>query len=234
MSSLAFFPDGKILVAGGFEPKLLAWNVEDGKELASVTLTQAVINMQVSPDGKSMLAPGDPVIVWDTSTWKERGTIKPGGLSVAFQPGTRMVAVAGGRTVKFWDMDSWKENRSIDVMAFQLAFSPDGKLIATGTGPQGVTLVDAESGKVVRTLKEDRPSPMARFEFCAGGKVLVKANTDQTVTLFDVDTGKVLRKVKTPGTDNFKVHSLRVTADGKTFAWVTSDRPSVVKVLRLD
>src|SRR5205085_1684790 len=52
--SLAFFPDGRTLLAAGQEPFARAWNVADGREVRRYPADSAVMGAALSPDGKTV------------------------------------------------------------------------------------------------------------------------------------------------------------------------------------
>ncbi len=112
--SVAFTPDSKLLAAGTRYGVTKVWD-NDGHEVASLKgkHTGDVWAIAFSADGRT-LAVGDgdwnkpsDVVLWDTTTWKERARLKHTNevLCIAWHP-TKPVLAAGAwdKTVKVWDV----------------------------------------------------------------------------------------------------------------------------------
>ena len=128
--SVAFSPDGKLLVSAGgseFKPErnggkttgqVKLWDVTAGKELGELTgHTNKVFSAVFSPDGKT-LATGSAdqtVRLWNVATRKQRAVLEGHAdavWSVAFSADGKTVASASAdRTVKLWDAATGKERR---------------------------------------------------------------------------------------------------------------------------
>ena len=112
--SVAIAPDRKMIAAGIRYGGLRVWDAESKKEIASLSAhigeTWAVA---FTPDGKMLASgggdwnkPGE-VRLWDTSTWKERATLKHTGevLCLAISSdGHSLAAGSWDRRVKIWDL----------------------------------------------------------------------------------------------------------------------------------
>ncbi len=95
-------------------------------------------------------------------------------------------------------------------------FSPDGKLLAIDDGPkQTVTLLDAATGSVVRTLPP-LSSHVACFAISKDGKRLAAAGHDRTVKVWEINDGHELVTIG-PLPGDF-VLDLEFTPDGNRLA----------------
>jgi WD40 repeat protein len=112
--SLAYAPNGKLLAAGTRYGITKVWD-GTGEEVASLKgkHTGDVWAIAFSADGKTLAtADGDwnkpsDIVLWDTATWKERGTLKHSNevLCIAFHPKKPLLAAgAWDKTVKVWDV----------------------------------------------------------------------------------------------------------------------------------
>lgn len=112
--SVAFSPDGKLLAAGNRYHTVRVWNVETRKEVTTLTGHMSdVWSIAFSPDGKTLAAADtdwkkpSKVKLWDTTTWKERGTLDVPGeiLSIAYSPKGEWLAVGSwDKTVRVFAM----------------------------------------------------------------------------------------------------------------------------------
>jgi WD40 repeat protein len=147
-------PDGKILAAvSGKAPgnpyptlgSIALWNLPAGEERD--TLSGGFTCVAFTPDGKTMLAGGEGIVLWDLATGQELATLKAhrgNVLSLALTADGKTLASAATYydakakndlgEVKLWDMESQRV-RSVLKGFFtpprSMAFAPDGKTLAT-------------------------------------------------------------------------------------------------------
>jgi WD40 repeat protein len=209
--SVAFSPDGKLLVfAGGseFKPERNAgkttgqvklWDVAAKNELGEFIGHQSkVFSVIFSPDGRT-LATGSAdqtVRVWDVATRKQRTVLAGHGdavWSVAFSPDGKTVASASAdRSAKLWDVAAGGEHATLrghedEVRA--VAFSPDGKTLATGSADWTVRLWNLTTLKE-RTVLGAHRGGVHCLAFSSDGITLATGSADETVKLWDVTTWK--------------------------------------------
>jgi hypothetical protein len=140
--ALAFTPDGKTIVRGGYGG-LWMWDVVSGAELPGLQgdfgtrgARTRVRRLAFSPDGRLLATAGDGCVrLWEMATRRPVLDL-PEGNEVAFSPDGRFVAVAAPeKHVLLSDVAGGKECLRLTVEAEgveSLAFSPDGKRLVGG------------------------------------------------------------------------------------------------------
>jgi hypothetical protein len=152
MFAVAYSPDGKLLVASGYEEgseSIRLWNTGNW-QLTKIPVSETVIKLVFSPDGTMVAAVGyGGVRLFDTSSHNPIGTSfgdiagvnkQHGVTSLAFSPDKRTLAVGDENgNIRIWDVAQRVAQRSVDAPMMightgtvsSLAFSPDGKLLAS-------------------------------------------------------------------------------------------------------
>ncbi|MCL1468120.1 WD40 repeat domain-containing protein [Argonema galeatum] len=108
INSLAFSPDGKILVSGGDDFSIKLWDVSRAEELKSGKHSSKVRTVAFSPDGK-LIASGDDrgyIKIWDVETMQSMIVPRHDSAvtSVAFSPdGKTLASGSKDKTVRFWE-----------------------------------------------------------------------------------------------------------------------------------
>ncbi len=141
----------------------------------------------------------------------------------ALAPDGKTIAVGGNgiRPVRLLDTTTGKELRqmkgTMNGSSF-LAFAPDGKVLASSYYGNQITLWNAETGDVLRTIGTGQQR-MPTFSFSGDGKRLVTGNDGfgQTnpLTIWDVATGKQVVQIEP--IQNYNLRAI-LSNDGKTMA----------------
>ncbi len=150
-SGIGFSADGKYLIAGNEQGKLLVWNCDSWRLDRELSAHQNRITaVSWSPDGKhvatasqvrhSGFARGE-IKIWNTSTWQVVRQVQHHDeriRSVDFSPDGHWLLVASAdANVSIWNLDDGKCIRSFRAHAAQVAsarMSRDGSLLATASG----------------------------------------------------------------------------------------------------
>src|SRR5262249_26418445 len=151
VASVAFGPDGKTLVTGGWDKLVRLWDIRTGAELrAFPSREQPVRQVAVSPDGRRIASVGyhlgndGGVRGWDAASGKvvrEVEGVADARGGMAFSPDGRFLALASGLdAVRLFEVESGRLVRSMGASPRQeyplpvpLAYSPDGRTIAVGS-----------------------------------------------------------------------------------------------------
>jgi WD40 repeat protein len=115
---VAFSPDGKTLAAGNRYGTVRVWDVASRKEIKTLTgHASDVWAIAFSPDGKTLAAADtdwkkpSKIKLWDTATWKERGSLPCPGeiLCLAYSPkGNWLAAGSWDKTVRIFAIEQKK------------------------------------------------------------------------------------------------------------------------------
>jgi WD40 repeat protein len=153
LTSVAFSPDGKRLVAGSIDQTLRLWEVDTGRLITTYEGHEGIIwSVAFSPDGETIASASEDrtVRLWNVSDGSgnliDRTSIKTFTghtnrvWSVTFHPNKNLVASGSwDGTVRVWNVDA-----NTDELALQepfamynrevlsIGFSPDGRLLAVG------------------------------------------------------------------------------------------------------
>jgi WD40 repeat protein/tRNA A-37 threonylcarbamoyl transferase component Bud32 len=160
----AFSPDGKLVATASADGEVVKlWDVQTGKEEASLGKAAGFAQAVFSPKGKwvaaigsyeDMVIPDRAVWVWDAKTHQSSRVLRGQGktiLCLAFSPNEQLLAT-GSRdgTLTLWDLRTGQEvstYRGHEGGVLAAAFSPDGRRVVTLDGDD-----------VVRTWDATRPS----------------------------------------------------------------------------
>jgi WD40 repeat protein/uncharacterized caspase-like protein len=235
VTSVAFSPDGRLILSGSGKPK-------SGAE-------------------QTKAASGETMKLWDVATGKEvRGfPVEGEGVdAVAFSPDGRL-ALSGGRdqTMRLWDLATGTELRSFPGITGRtrfvskitsVAFSPDGRFALSGnsydklmgadrrtglTNAANTRLWDVNTGQEVRSFAVPSEtitkvagelwSNPTRAIFSPDGR-FVLTNNGGSVRLSDVATGRELRRFRGHSSGVF---AATVSPDGR---WLLSQNGGTLKL----
>ena len=180
-----------------------------------------------SPDGtKLAVATGNGVWLYDAQTGQE--LVQCAGhidkvFNLAFRLDGKILASVGlgdDQTIRIWDVQTGKNLRTFKQQAWDVAFSPDGKTIVCGDASHKVYLLDADTGKLLRTFigHTGYDYHVQNVAFSPDGKTIAGMGSHSgTVILWDANTGKLLRTF--PGEANQTGLNLLVfSPDGRMLA----------------
>ncbi|MEW5870676.1 MAG: NACHT domain-containing protein [Chloroflexota bacterium] len=193
-NSVAFSPDGRYLVSGYDNGKVILWDMAS-QQITGRTLGEHsnwVSCVAFSPDG-GMAASGSgdgTIFLWDTATYQPVSQPLAGHVGgvtgVAFSPDGQTLASGGSdKTIILWDVatlkpvDQFLTGHSGSVK--NLTFSPDGNILASGSG-SWIYLWDVAKQQPIG-------QPLAGYEsvaFSPDGQTLAYGANDGTIILWNI------------------------------------------------
>jgi RNA polymerase sigma factor (sigma-70 family) len=234
-AAVAFSPDGRVLVTGGRDGKVVLWDVPTGKELARLDgHKKGVTGLAVLPDGKTLVTggAGGSVLAWDLAArrllWKSAGGAAVTALALA-PDGSSLASAAGGNQVLRWETATGRPLPAAVVgdpkeAVHSVAFSPDGKRLLAGGQ---VTLNRGTSHSEfhvldVATLKElaratGAPRGIDKLPGAAAAPAPVAYSPDGRTWAGGASDGQLFLGGKPAATGHKRgVAALAFTPDGKT------------------
>ena len=223
INALAFTPDGKKLVVGGYH-ELTVWDYAEAKlEKRIHTRSERAKAMVFLPDGKLAVAGSRPGQEGDVRIYNLNApgkmvngfTILDGVndkavlvnhllevddevLALAISPDGKKIASGGcDRLVRVWDLATGKLEHAIENHAdwvFGIAFSPDSKLLITGSRDKTAKVWDLAAKESVLTFP-DHQNTVYAVGISGDGKTGFSAGEDGNVRQWHVtDASKQLGK----------------------------------------
>jgi WD40 repeat protein/transcriptional regulator with XRE-family HTH domain len=228
--SLAFSPDGKLLVTSDANGNIWLWQVfVHGEQLLTFQgHTSWVRSIAFSPDGSNTDSSStyQTVKLGHVSTNQYLNSLPepPDGIrTVAFSPDGQILS--GGcmnRTVKLWDTSTGQCLQTLQGHTSSVkyvTFSPQGKILASGSDDKTVRLWDILDGKCLRTLEHS--NGIWSVAFSPKGNILASGCDDQKVHLWNVNTG--LCRTTLQGHKSW-VFSVAFSPDGNILASGSKDK----------
>ncbi|MEP3482459.1 MAG: SHD1 domain-containing protein [Fuerstiella sp.] len=142
ITSLCFSADGKFALSGSADKEARYWEVETGKQLASLGgFSGKVKATRITPDGKLLLATdGEVLQIYDVAGSKMVRQVKVGsswaaGQSAAFSPNGLLLAVGDGYDFHLWNLVTFTELPTIEgtAIGWSAVFCPDNRHFLSGS-----------------------------------------------------------------------------------------------------
>lgn len=211
--SLAMAPDGRTIVAGNGEGRLVVWDLATEEIVRSAPVHEEwTFGVAFHPSGKLLATGGGDNLIklWNWPELTEAGRFvghDDDVHGIAFTPdGRTLVTTSDDWTVRIWDVASRKLRHVLDGHSATipgLAISPDGRLAASASRDGTVRLWNIADGVLVSELKGHTDDVMS-VAFHPNGKELATASYDRTVIRWNLRTRRPIQKL--PGHKDWVFH----------------------------
>ena len=218
---VSFSPDGRFIVAGGYDNDVTLWDVASGNLVHTLTgHSDEVHSVVFSPDGTKIVSGSHDMTIrlWDAMSGeliKALGSPARLVTSVAFSAdGGKILTGSWDNRLRLWDGLTAQLIRTFEGHSDAVngvAFSPDGMRLASGSDDTTVKLWDAATGALIATF-EDHSHAVYAVAFSPDGRRFVSSSDDKTIKLRDVSSGNLIRTVE--GYEG-RVNSLVFSSDGR-------------------
>ncbi len=214
VSSIAFSPDGKLLVSGSNDKSCRLWEVKSQKPVGQPLTghTDEVHTVAFSPDGK-LLASGSSdgsCRLWEMESQRPVGQPLIGHTSyvysVAFSPDGRLLASGSwDDSCRLWEVESQKPVGQPLIghcdYVTSVAFSPDGRFLASGSYDKSCRLWEVKSQKPVGQPLIGHTHYVSSVAFSPDGRLLASGSWDKSCRLWEVVSQKPVGQPLTGHTD---------------------------------
>jgi WD40 repeat protein len=214
-----FLPDGRRAILArsrDWDPKtgppktadLVLWDVEAGREVQHRPVSPAPFCLDVSPDGRWLLALNTrdadetysqrELVVRDAATWEPvlARTDPPFyGRYAVFARDSRTILVGTKDGVALIEVPSGRVRSTYgpcDGSPIAVAISPDGRRVAAaGSGKAGsvVHVWDAASGAEMHAIPQTAVESVVTLDFSPDGRRLASAGFDAKIKIWDAESG---------------------------------------------
>lgn len=231
ITSVAFSPDGALLVAGTEQGIIKIWELSTGNEIRTLTgLSDFVHSIAISPDGKLITSASNDVIqLYELSTGQEVRTLSGHSAiiqGVAFSPDGQILASGGNdQTIRLWNPNTGETIRTLSRtnLIDAVKFSPNGQILASSDRSNKITLWNPNTGEEIRTLSGHSRKIFA-VSFSPDGQILASGSGDKTIKIWQIETGTLLHTLTGHSGWFAAVNSVAFSPDGQLLASSSDDK----------
>jgi len=213
--SLAYSPDGKLVVTAGEDGIVRTWSAADGSGVENYQGHAGAVKAVAFAAGAVISAGSDgKTIVWDQQPeWKLVRTIGSAtGTSpltgrvntVRFSPDGKLLATGSGEPSRSGELKLWNVQTGAAVSEIKNAhsdtvqsvdFSGDGKSLVSGAADKFVKVWNVADGKLIKSF-EGHTHQVLGVSLKRDGRIIASAGADASVKVWSLVTGEVVRTIK--------------------------------------
>jgi energy-coupling factor transporter ATP-binding protein EcfA2 len=195
VNSVAFSPDGQMIVSGSDDNTVRLWDIQGNPIGQPFQEHEDSVNLVAfSPDGQMIVSVSDDntVRLWDIQgnpIGQPLHGHKSAVWSVAFSPDGQKV-VSGGKddTVRLWDIQGnpiGQPFQGHEDSVNSVAFSPDGQKVVSGSYYNTIRLWDIQGNPIGQPF-QGHGHGVNSVAYSPDGQMVVSGGNDETVRLWDI------------------------------------------------
>lgn len=198
--SLAYSPDGKMVVSGSLMGTLCLWDTETHELITTFKEPSGPIYaVAFSPDGETIVSGlhNGIVRVWTIKTGESihfKGHIKA-IVGVAFSPqGEIILTGSEDNKARLWNSKTGERVLTLKGHTDEIAcvaFSPTGEKVLTGSEDKTARVWSSKTGELLLTLKE-HDCTVSAVAWTPDGKTILTGSNDKKACVWSATTGKML------------------------------------------
>ena len=198
VNSVAFSPDGQMIVSGSWDETIRLWDVNTGKNLETITeyWSSGIYSIAFSPDGQTLASRiADETIRFGMSIQVSKRRyfrdMRMVFLALRFSGWSDARKWKLGQTIRLWNVTSGGLLKTLighENSVRSIAFSPDGRTLASGSYDKTIRLWDANTGEPLKTFTGSE-NLVWSVAFSPDGQTLASGSPDGTIGLWNVTSG---------------------------------------------
>lgn len=203
---LAISPQGDSLVSANSDSHLLrVWDVKTGQSIKILAGHESILWAVAFSQKGDVLASGGndhTLRLWDTQNMESIFSFKGYSMaitSIAFSPVDPLILLStcDDGVVRMWNVETG-QNQSIfkkaDQFVWKAVFNPIATMIACSFGSGLVHLLDVQTGKILRSVKDDG-KPFGMSVFSPDGQMLITGGNKASI--WDINTASLITTLTT-------------------------------------
>ena len=236
--SVAFSPDGQILVSGSKDKTIKIWRLDDGELLATLAgHSDQICAVAISSDGQTLVSGSDDktIKVWQPLPHPLIGHSSY-VLSVDIsRDGKILISGSDDKTIKVWHLPTGELIHTLtghSARIYSVAISSDGQSVVSGANDNTIKIWHLPTGELIRTL-EGHYHHVYCVTISPDGQTVVSGSADDTIKIWHLPTGELIRTLTG---HSGSVQYVAISPDGQTLAssdWGTSSHKHKDAVIKL-
>jgi WD40 repeat protein len=236
VQAIAVTTDSNKVLAGGFDRRISAWNIQQ-KSISSAFFSTnsfhshdgVIYALAVSPDGKRIASGSsdNKIKIWGRITGKWERTLnghESAILALVFSPdGQTLISASEDKTIRLWNV---KNPQALDILQGHseritcLNLTANGEYLLSGSLDGKVNIWNLQERVILKTIKTD--SGLLSLAINNQMKMFATANS-QEVKLWNLETGELLETLA-------GCHPIAFSHDGITLVSGSNSRKSLLKI----